>query len=251
MASISEGVKSYWHELGGMLGLVARWLGDSTQVLFALAAVATVTPVVSFYLLRDWDVLVTRLHDLLPRRIEPQVVRLASEMDSVLAEFVRGQLLLMLVQSVYFSIGLALVGLNLALLIGLVAGVFSFVPYLGLIIGLGSALIAAAIQFQEWLPIVLVLGVFGIGQVLESVVLQPLLVGDRIGMHPVAVIFAVMAGGQLFGFVGVLLALPIAAVITVLLRHIRDFYKNSDMYQPSRPLDPATGIPADLQQPGE
>ncbi|NHN39483.1 AI-2E family transporter [Pseudomaricurvus alcaniphilus] len=243
MASISEAVRSHWQQFGGLLGIIGRWLGDSTGVFIALAATATITPVVTFYLLRDWDLMTARLHDLLPRRIEPKVMQLAREMDLVLAEFVRGQLLLMAAQAAYFSIALGLIGLDLALLVGLIAGGLSFVPYLGLIIGLGSALIAAALQFQEWLPLLLILGVFGIGQVLEGALLQPLLVGDRIGMHPVAVIFAVMAGGQLFGFVGVLLALPAAAVITVLLRHIHDFYKGSELYQRGTPVKPAGETP--------
>ena len=233
--SITEGVSKYWDEIGGMLGLAAGWLGSSTQVLIALAASATITPVVSFYLLRDWDILIARIHDLLPRKVEPKVVELSTEMDAILAEFLRGQLLLMLAQTIFFAVALSLIGLKLALLVAIVAGGLSFVPYLGVIIGVAAGVIAAAMQFQEVLPVVLVLVVFGIGQVLEGVVLQPLLIGDRIGMHPVAVIFAVMAGGQLFGFVGVLIALPVAAVITVLLRHIHDFYKGSYFYHQNTP----------------
>lgn len=230
MASITEGVRRYWDEIGGMLGLAAGWLGSSTQVLIALVASATITPVVSFYLLRDWDILVAKIHDLLPRNVEPKIVQLAKEMDAILAEFLRGQLLLMLAQTTYFAIALSLIGLKLSLLVAIIAGGLSFVPYLGVIIGVAAGVIAAAMQFQGVLPIILVLVIFGVGQVLEGVVLQPILIGDRIGMHPVAVIFAVMAGGQLFGFVGVLIALPVAAVITVLIRHIHDFYKGSQFY---------------------
>jgi predicted PurR-regulated permease PerM len=122
------------------------------------------------------------------------------------------------------------VGLDLALLIGLLAGLASIVPYLGTIVGIGAAAIAALFQFGDVWHLVAVAAVFGVGQLLEGMVLTPLLVGDRIGMHPVAVIFAVLAGGQLFGFVGVLLGLPVAAVVMVLLRHVHDLYKESRLY---------------------
>lgn len=228
--SVASAAKEHWNEVGGILGIAAGWLGNSTQLLLALLASATIVPVVTFYLLRDWDILVARIRELIPRKFLPRVESLAKESDEVLSEFLRGQLLLMLAQAIYFSVALALVGLDLALLIGLIAGGVSFVPYLGLVIGLGAGVLAAFLQFQEILPMVLVCAVFGIGQILEGVVLQPLLIGERIGLHPVAVIFAVMAGGQLFGFVGVLIALPVAAVITVMLRHLHEVYVRSELY---------------------
>ncbi|MEQ8659589.1 MAG: AI-2E family transporter, partial [Gammaproteobacteria bacterium] len=169
------------------------------------------------------------VRDLLPRRIEPTVSKLAREIDSVLAEFLRGQLTVMAALALIYTVGLWLVGLDLAFFIGLLAGLVSFVPYLGVIVGVIVAGAAAFLQFQDVLHLALVGAVFGVGQVLEGMVLSPLLVGDRIGLHPVAVIFAVMAGGQLFGFLGVLLALPVAAVIVVLLRHSRDEYLASTL----------------------
>ncbi len=187
-------------------------------------------PVVLFYLLRDWHVLLARLHELLPRRIEPEAVKLIGAVDEVLGAFFRGQLLVMLALGVIYTVGLWLVGLDLALLIGMLAGLVSFVPYLGLIVGVVAAGIAALLQFQELLPLVYVLAVFGVAQVLESVLLTPWLLGERIGLHPVAVIFAVMAGGQLFGFLGVLLALPVAAMVVVLLRHAHQHYLDSRLY---------------------
>jgi predicted PurR-regulated permease PerM len=142
----------------------------------------------------------------------------------------KGQLLVMLALAIVYASGLWLVGLDLALLVGMIAGLASIVPYMGFIIGIVVAGIAAFMQFND--PIVLgyVGVVFIVGQLLEGMLLTPLLVGDRIGLHPVAVIFAIMAGGQLFGFVGILLALPVAAVIMVLLRHLHDGYKSSSLY---------------------
>ncbi|MGV6807209.1 MAG: AI-2E family transporter [bacterium] len=228
--SITALLRENWDQVGGFAGIVARWIGNSTQLLFALFALITIIPVVTFYLLRDWHDLVLRIRNLIPRRYEPTVVGLAKDVDDVLSEFFRGQLSLMAVQALYFCIALSIVGLDLAILIGLLAGAVSFVPYLGVIIGVGAGAVAAFVQFHEWMPVIFVLIIFGLGQVLEGVVLQPWLIGDRIGLHPVAVIFAVMAGGQLFGFVGVLIALPVAAVITVFLRHFHELYLESDLY---------------------
>ncbi|MEH6473635.1 MAG: AI-2E family transporter, partial [Halopseudomonas sp.] len=187
-------------------------------------------PVVAFYLLRDWDRMVAQVGALLPRSIEPHVNRWASECDEVLGAFIKGQLLVMLCLGAFYAIGLGLVGLDLALILGVVAGLASIVPYMGFIIGIGASLIAAMLQFNELYYLLLVGLVFGAGQVLEAVVLTPVLVGDKIGLHPVAVIFAIMAGGQLFGFTGVLLALPVAAVVMVLLRHLHQGYRDSELY---------------------
>ena len=131
---------------------------------------------------------------------------------------------------VIYALGLSLVGLNYALLIGILAGLASIVPYLGFVVGIAAAMTIAFFPFDGYMPLALVLAVFAIGQMIESFVLTPLLVGDRIGLHPVAVIFAILAGGQLFGFMGILLALPIAAVIMVLLRNLHTGYINSSLY---------------------
>jgi len=201
------------------MGIIA-WLGNMVLI-----------PVVTFYLLRDWDFMVGRLKELLPRNIEPLVSRLTSECDEVLGAFIRGQLMVMLALGIIYAVGLGIVGLDLALLLGLLAGLASIVPYLGFIIGIVAAGIAALVQFQSMDGLIAVAIVFGVGQILEGFVLTPLLVGDKIGLHPVAVIFAIMAGGQLFGFIGVLLALPVAAVIMVLLRYAHQRYISSSVYQ--------------------
>jgi predicted PurR-regulated permease PerM len=188
-------------------------------------------PVVSFYLLRDWDLMVARLRGLLPRNHEGLVVKLARECHEVLGAFLRGQLLVMLALGVMYAVGLMLIGLELGLLIGVLAGLASIVPYLGVVVGIGAALTAGLFQFGgDFYPLLAIAAVFCVGQMLEGMLLTPWLVGDRIGLHPVAVIFAIMAGGQLFGFTGVLLALPVAAVIMVLVRHAHDLYKLSDLY---------------------
>jgi predicted PurR-regulated permease PerM len=186
--------------------------------------------VVTFYLLRDWDLMVERVHRMVPRRIEPTVARLAREVDQVLGAFVRGQLTVMLALGLIYGVGLTVIGLSVGPLIGMIAGLLSFVPYLGFIIGLGASLIAALVQHGDWLHVLLVLVVFAVGQVMEGYVLVPRLVGGKIGLHPVAVIFAVLAGGHLFGFLGVLLALPAAAAIMVLLRYAHERYQSSGLY---------------------
>jgi predicted PurR-regulated permease PerM len=148
----------------------------------------------------------------------------------MLAGFIRGQLLVMSALSLIYTVGLMIIGVELALLLGVIAGVVSFVPYLGLIVGVVLSGLAALLQFGDWMPVVYVVIVFSVAQMIEGMVLTPRFVGERIGLHPVAVIFAVLAGGQLFGFTGVLLALPVAAVVVVLLKHAHERYVSSDLY---------------------
>ena len=209
-------------------------------------------PVVAFYLLRDWDRLVATIDGMLPRSLEPTIAHLARESDKILGAFVRGQLLVMLALGVFYGAGLELTGLSVGLLIGIVAGLLSFVPYLGFIVGFVAAIIAALVQFGDWTHVLLVCGVFAVGQLLEGYVLVPKLVGDKIGLHPVAVIFAVLAGGYLFGFLGVLLALPAASVIIVLLRYLVERYRMSELYTRQGPEDPVIAdIEVEVHQDGE
>lgn len=231
--------KEHWQEAGGIAATVLARISKSGMVVINWVVNLALIPVVAFYLMRDWDVMVEKVRGLLPRPVEPTVSRLAAESDSVLGGFLRGQISVMLALGLIYWIGLTLVGIDLALLIGLIAGLVSFIPYLGAIVGIGIGLIAALVQYGDWTHVILVCAVFGVGQVLESVALTPWLVGDRIGMHPVAVIFAVLAGGQLFGFVGVLVALPVAAVVMVLLRYLYEQYTTSRLYG-GEPPDTAT-----------
>ncbi len=228
--SLKQTLGSHWQSVGGIAAGVMESVSRSGLALLGWLANLVLIPVLTFYLLRDWDLLVARLHELIPRRSEQTVVRLVKECDEVLGAFMHGQLLVMLTLGIVYSLGLWLVGLEMAFLIGMLAGMVSFVPYLGFILGMLVAGVAALMQFQEAIHLFYVLLVFGFGQMLESFLLTPYLLGDRIGLHPVAVIFAVMAGGQLFGFVGVLLALPAAAVMMVLLSHAHERYVRSGLY---------------------
>ena len=227
--------------LGSLGGVVSTVLGKVTRS--GLGVIAWMTnlvliPVVAFYLLRDWDRLVAWIDDMLPRSIEPTVAHLARESDLVLGAFVRGQLLVMLALGIFYGAGLSIIGLSVGPLIGMVAGLLSFVPYLGFIVGFGSAVIAVLVQYGDWTHVSLVVVVFVIGQLLEGYVLVPRLVGEKIGLHPVAVIFAVLAGGYLFGFLGILLALPAASVILVVLRYLSQRYRHSGLYTEEGRQDP-------------
>lgn len=228
--SIREQLTGNWQQAGNIATRVFAEVTSSGFAMVGWLMNLVLIPVVAFYLMRDWDEIMVRLRELLPREMEATTVKLAKDCDEVLSAFLRGQLLIMLLLGVIYAIGLYIVGLDLALLIGMLAGLASIVPYLGFVVGILAATLAALFQFQDVIHLVYVLVVFGIGQMLEGMVLTPLLVGDRIGLHPVAVIFALLAGGQLFGFVGILLALPVAAVIMVFARYAHDRYKESHYY---------------------
>ena len=228
--TITNALKSYWKELStatlSVLGTVSR----RGMAVLAWLMNLVLIPVVTFYLLRDWDLLIKGIRELLPRKFESTVSSLAGEIDEVLGAFVRGQLMVMFALGFIYTGGLWLLGLDLAFIIGMGAGLLSIVPYLGTVVGLVAAILAAVVQFQDIFHTLMVLLVFGVGQTLEGMVLTPKLVGDRIGLHPVAVIFAVLAGGQLFGFLGILLALPVASALNVLVRHLRVEYTKSTLY---------------------
>ena len=200
------------------------------MALMGFAANLFLVPVVAFYLLRDWDKMMANLGMLLPRNVEPVAVTLLKECDEVLGAFFKGQLMVMVALGVVYSLGLGLIGLQFAILIGMLAGLASIIPYMGFALGFAAALIVALFQFDGLSGMAMVVAVFVFGQAMEGWVLTPMLVGDKIGLHPVAVIFALMAGGQLFGFIGLLIALPMAAIIMVLLRHLHRNYKASDLY---------------------
>ena len=215
---------------GGFFKSLIRTVSHSGMVVAGWAANIFLIPVIAFYLLRDWDNLVDYIHDLLPRSVEPTVSRLAKESDNVLGAFLRGQMLVMLALGTIYAIGLKLVGLEFSLLIGMLAGLLSFIPYMGLVVGIVVAGVAIMLQTHDPMNLMWVALVFIIAQLIEGTLLTPLLVGDRIGLHPVAVIFAVLAGGQLFGFFGILLALPVFAVLAVIMRHFHKTYKDSHLY---------------------
>jgi len=198
----------------------------------ALAVVGNVVliPVALFYLLADWDRFVAQVVGLVPQRMRPGFDGFVAEVDEVLGQYLRGQLTVMVILAVFYTAGLALFGLDLALPIGVFSGLAVVIPYLGFGVGLVLALLAGLLQFAAWKAAVMVAVVFGLGQLLEGFVLTPRLVGERIGLHPLAVIFALLAFGQVFGFVGVLVALPASAILLVCLRRARQRYLASHLF---------------------
>ena len=227
---LKQGLSENWREAGGSMAMLLAQLTQSSLAIVGSLFSLALVPLVGFYLLRDWDIFIAHMAALLPLSQRDKAVDLARQCDQVLGAFLRGQLSIMALLVLFYAVGMMWVGLDLALLLGLLAGLASVVPYLGVVVGVLAAGIAAMVQFHDWSYLLSVLAVFGLGQLLEGMLLTPLLIGDRIGLHPVAVIFFVLAGGQLFGFVGVLLALPVAAVAMVLLRHLHGNYINSALY---------------------
>ncbi|MCX7186471.1 MAG: AI-2E family transporter [Methylophilaceae bacterium] len=220
-----------WKSAGGLMGSMLLTLSSHGMIIIAWLLNLLLVPLVLFYFLRDWHQLLASIGELVPRKMFDTTKKIATDIDAVLAAFLRGQLTVMLLMSVFYTIGLKLAGLDLALPIGILAGALGFVPYLGIGLGILLATISGLLEFNtlsQFTPIVVV---FSLGQLLESMWLTPNLVGDRIGLHPVAVIFSLLAGGQLFGFTGVLLALPASAAIAVALRHLRRHYFDGNLYQ--------------------
>lgn len=229
-AQVQEIITKNWKTAGGLAGELLKSAGSHGLALIGMLANVLLLPVVLFYLLRDWDGFIASIGKLIPRDWFKSSALITKEIDVVLAQFLRGQLTVMLCMSVFYVFGLWIAGLDMALPIGLIAGLLGFVPYLGIAMGISLAMLVAALQFSALGQVIPVLLVFGLGQIVEGTILTPKLVGDRIGLHPVVVIFALLAGGQLFGFTGVLLALPVSAAIAVGLRHTKKSYLNSEAY---------------------
>ncbi|MBA2673098.1 AI-2E family transporter [Ramlibacter sp.] len=232
MASLRAHVVKYlnanWEESFSSV-LSSLKLGGS--VALTIVGNALLIPVALFYLLLDWKPFVARMLELVPPRARPSVDSFTGESDQVLGQYLRGQLLVMATMAVFYSTGLALFDLELALPIGVFTGLAMFVPYIGFGVGLILALVAGFLQFASAKALVMVAAVYGSGQLLEGLFITPRLVGERIGLHPLAVIFALLAFGQLFGFLGVLVALPASAVLLVAIRRVRASYLGSNLYQ--------------------
>lgn len=231
-------------------GMLVKWIGktvgtilNSGLALANLLSLVFIMPVVAFYLLRDWDKLIAQIDSLLPRKHAPVIREQVKLIDTVLSGFIRGQVSVCLLLGTFYAVGLALIGLDLGLMVGMLAGFLSFIPYVGTIVGFIAGIGLAFVQFSNWTPIFLVAGVFVIGQAVEGNVLTSRLVGTRIGLHPVMVIFALLAGGALFGFLGILLAVPVAAVMGVLTRFAIKQYAASHYYLD---LGPEENSPAQL-----
>ena len=227
-AELADLLQSHAADWGGALWKSVLAGGSG---LMALAGLALLVPMLAFYWLLDWARLMGQADALLPPRWRVHVHALRDEMDALMGQYLRGQLLVMLILAVYYSVGLSLAGFRLALPIGVFTGLAMFVPYLGFGIGLVVALIAGVLQFASAKALVMVAVVYGAGQVIEGFYFTPRFVGERIGLHPLAVIFALLAFAQLFGFVGVLVALPASAVLLVAIRRARDGYMGSRLYQ--------------------
>ena len=197
------------------------------SALFNIVSFVVITPVVTFYLLDDWNIIVEKVKSLYPRKNADFINSKINEIDITLSAFIRGQAVVCLFLALFYGFGLTAVNLDFGFSIGFIAGIFSFIPYVGSLTGFVLSLLLAFTQSADWSLFVGILMVFGIGQFLEGYILTPKLVGDKIGLHPVWVIFALMAFGSLFGFLGVLLAVPVSAVLGVVIRTALDFYKNS------------------------
>lgn len=250
-------LREHWQGASGVAVTVLGFVSRSGMTMLLWITNLVLIPILAFFFLRDWDRIVERVAAMVPRNHIVTVTRLARESDAVLGGFLRGQFLVMSALAVLYGIGLWLVGIKVGVLIGLIAGILSFVPYLGptSVVVMGG--IAALVQGLGWQGLLGVGVVWTVAQVIESYVLTPKLVGDRIGLHPMAVIFAVMAGGVLFGFLGMLLALPVAAVANVLLRFAVERYQVSEIYAGDTPAiimnerPPNTILlPPDVQPPG-
>ncbi len=233
--SLRRFVTKNWSSAQDYLVLAFEYITSQGAVIAGVIANVLLTPVVMFYLLRDWQDLRQRVSSFVPRPWLERALSLVDEIDAVLAEFLRGQLSVMAALALFYCAGLWIAGIDYALPLGLLSGLLGFIPYVGYSTGLLLSLLVAALQFNGWEPVIGVAIVYGLGQVLESFVLTPWLVGERIGLHPLAVIFALMAFGQLFGFVGILVALPASAALLVGLRELRRHYLASQLYQGSGP----------------
>ena len=219
-AELMAWVKSHLTELSQLTAYLPN-LKNSGLILLSFLTNLLLVPLVAFYLLRDWDKTVSHIAEWIPASVKPRVETIALEIDRVLSEFIRGQLSVIAIMILFYTLGLWLAGLHYALAVGLIAGVLVFVPYLGVVVGVLLGTLAALTQGADLIGLLPIWGVFAAGQLLEGMVITPWLVGDRVGLHPVAVIFALMAFGQLFGFFGLLLAIPASAALLVAVRHLK------------------------------
>jgi predicted PurR-regulated permease PerM len=230
---LNEGMAQFGELPLKILTFASSFLWNSLTNLFdiiLMAANLIIIPVAMFYLLRDFDKINEKLLALIPPRLKDTIVDTIQEVDQVLANFVRGQLMVAVLMGALYSIGLYAVGTPMSLFIGFLAGFANLVPYLGIVVGFVPAAVLTYLQVQEWTPIFWVMGVFGVVQILEGIIITPRILGENIGLHPVAVIFAVLLGGELFGLTGIILGVPAVAVLNVLIRRGVLQYKDSDFF---------------------
>jgi predicted PurR-regulated permease PerM len=237
IGSLKDNVTKYAGEGASFLAGVFVQLWASGKALIDILSLLVITPIVAFYILLDWDKMVAKVDGWVPRDWVVVVRRLAGEMDHAIAGFVRGQGTICLVLAIFYGGSLSLAGLNFGLLIGIVSGLVSFIPYLGSLLGLVLSVGVALVQFWPDYPwIGLIAGIFLVGQIVDGYVLQPKLIGERVGLHPVWLMFSLLAFGALFGFVGLMVAVPASASIAVLVRYAISRYLDSDLYH-GYPID--------------
>lgn len=229
-AQFRQLIADNWTSAQDLVPIVLGHLKTGGMALLAFVANLFLIPLVMFYLLQEWPRILAELQRIVPRPWLERTMRIINDIDSVMSEFLRGQLSVMLLLAVFYSVGLWLAGLNFWLPVGILTGLLVFIPYVGFGGGMILAVLAALLQAEGWPLLIGVAAVYGLGQLVESFALTPYLVGERIGLHPLAVIFALMAFGQLFGFVGVLVALPVSAALLVGLREVRDAWFASPVY---------------------
>ena len=230
--SLQNNIKELVSQGASWIGKLIQSLWNGGQALLDMLALLVITPVVAFYMLHDWDRMVATIDRWLPRAHQETIRRLASDIDASVSGFVRGQILVGLILGTFYAVSLSLLGLNFGLLIGLGAGVISFIPYVGATLGLIVSVGVAVVQFwPDFVPIGIAFGIFAVGQFMEGNILQPRLVGERVGLHPVWLMFALLAFGSLFGFLGMLIAVPAAAAVGVVVRYVLDQYLQSPLYR--------------------
>ena len=229
-ANLEEIVKANIGNALKIAGKVLKGVISNSFAILNIVSLLLVMPVVAFYMLRDWDEFVKKTEELLPKKSKKGIIDSFKEIDKIIAGFIRGQLSVCLILGVMYSIGLKLVGLELGLLVGFIAGIISFIPYVGSITGFVVGCVLAFAQYGDFSHVVYVIIVFMVGQFIEGNFLTPKLVGESVGLHPVWVMFALLAGGVLLGFLGLMLAVPIAAIIGVLVRNAIKRYKKSSLY---------------------
>ena len=236
-------LKEIESSLASGMGEGAKWLGgvvtsllSGGQAILGLVSLLVLTPVVAFYMILDWDHMVARIDSWLPRKHADTIRGLVTEMDQSVAGFLRGQALICLLLGLFYAVALSAAGLNFGFLIGIVSGLINFIPYVGSLTGLLLSTGVAVAQFwPDWTMVLAIIGIFAIGQFVEGNILQPKLLGNAVGLHPVWLMFALLAFGSLFGFVGIMLAVPLAAVIGVLVRFSLRKYLESPLYGPHPP----------------
>jgi predicted PurR-regulated permease PerM len=238
MEKIQDAVGGHAGDIVGMVPGFLAGLLTKGLALFNVLSLIFITPIVAFYMMRDWPIIVATVDGWLPKRQAPTIRRLFVEMDQKLSGYIRGVSMICIILAVFYGTALSAVGLDFGLVIGLLAGLLAFIPFVGAIFGFVASVGLAFAQFSDWTPIMLVAGIFLIGQAAEGNLLQPMLVGRQVNLHAVWIIFALLAGGAVFGFLGVLLAVPLAVMIAVLVRFAIEQYRESPLYLGETPPGP-------------